>query len=144
MNKLKLIGLSLFAVVLIACKTPQLEQGGAYSTSTNSTGVVSAPDPAFYSADALAGVLIASIDHVFKVEADNQEFFKSISPEFKKTLDEIRPQAWSALVIWAQARQAYMLHPTPAGLDSYNQILGKLRQISDVLATIPRPKTHAQ
>lgn len=139
--KIKVIITLLSAIVLVACRST-LEPGGAYApgqyvTVTNESGVVTthfiataAPNKAFFVADASYDLAYSVIDAAFKFERDNRDLLWKVSPEIKNKLDEIRPKAWDLHVKWAKAREAYMAHPTPAGLTVIQRLLSELQSIS--------------
>lgn len=123
-----LIGLS-------ACKAT-LEPGGAYSpVDTNGVATVQ-PDYAFYVADAAFNIAAGTVDAAFKFESDNRPFLWRASPQIKRELDKVRPQATAAMLQWAKARQAYMLNPVPANLSTLNTVLAKMQQISGAVSAV--------
>lgn len=125
-----LLACVLCAGLLTACKTGQLEPGGAYAP-TNSVGqAVIAPDPAFFRVDAAFDIAFSTTDAIFKFEQDNRLLLWQLSPEIKKGLDSIRPDAAQAVRMYGIARKAYKANPTPAGLTEMETWLAKAQQLS--------------
>lgn len=115
----------------LGCKA-HLESGGAYSpvTTNATTGVVSnSPDLPFYTADSAFWLAYTSLDTIFSIERNNREALFKISPEIKHSLDAIRPTALEVSQGYLRARQAYIAHPSPAGLTGVNLLLSKLQQL---------------
>jgi hypothetical protein len=119
-----ILGASLLCYV--GCKT-KLEPGGAYAPTNGPVAV--APDMGLYMADAAFDVAYRATDLVFKNEYDNRDFYWKVSPQIKKTLDAIRPNAVRARNEYAMARSAYMAGPSAAGLASMQAALTKMQQI---------------
>lgn len=114
-----------------------LEPGGAYAPATfatnQTTGVIttnriSQADMAFYTIDAAFRMAYSATKAVFDWEMDNEAFLWGVSPQIKKTLDGIRPQATDAVLRFGIAREAYKANPTPAGLDTMQTLLAKMQQ----------------
>lgn len=137
------------AIALVACRSV-LERGGAYApgtfvVATNDSGVVvtnfiaiSAPNRAFYIADASYDLAYSAVDAAFEFERKNRDMLWRLSPSIKKTLDDLRPKAWDVNVKWAKARQAYLMNPTPDGLTDLQRTLAELQNISNAArATLP-------
>lgn len=104
----------------------RLEPGGAYAgNGTNST-----PDIAFFTVDSAYDLARSAIDLAFKTEYQNRALFWQLSPNIKKTLDGIRPQALDAEVEYLKARATYVSNPTPPGLTTLQQVLAKLQALA--------------
>lgn len=140
-----IVSLSLTLPLGLGCKKT-LEPGGAYSpVQTNATtgAVTAAPDIGFFTADSAFWAAFTTIDTVFTLERDNRALFESISPEIKHSLDKIRPTAVDVRNGYLKARQAYMAHPTPEGLQGIEEILAKLQQLAvAVSAALPQSSTN--
>lgn len=134
--------LGLAAGLLLGCKHT-LQPGGAYApvtVTTNTSGVVvtntALADLTFYEVDAAFSMAYAALDGVFTWERDNRVAVWAISPQIKKTLDSIRPQAAEAVKQFAVARAAYKANPTPAGLATLQTILAKAQQLQSAAAAV--------
>lgn len=114
------------------CKST-LETGGAYAPAGQ------APDRAFFVADASYDLAYGAMDGAFKFEKQNRQLLWQISPEIKHSLDKVRPQALLVAREYSNARQAYLLNPTPEGLTKVQTVLSRLQQIS-AAATAALPK----
>lgn len=124
------------------CKSNKLEEGGAYApglflVSTNASGAVVtnfsaayAPDLAFYVADGAFSVAYATADTVFTFERNNRDMLWRLSPDIKKVLDGIRPQAVEVRNKYIAARTAYLQTPTPAGLSAMNEALSRMNNLA--------------
>ncbi len=128
------MSLVLFVLCLLSACATKLAPGGAYAPTTTNTvdGVqvvtpTSAPDTALFAIDTTFDFLYGTVQNVFKLERDNRELFKSISPKIKATLDDLRPPTKQAIVEFAKARQAYINNPTPVNLSLLDTILSKLK-----------------
>jgi len=122
-----------------ACKTQKLETGGAYAPIAADGTQVIAPDLGLYAADSAFKLAHTAVNIAFEFERDNRAFLKTISPEIKKSLDDLRPQAVACWVAYAKARTAYLQYPTPAGLDRLASITGKMTQLLNAAnAVIPK------
>lgn len=125
--------------VFIGCKTPTLEPGGAYAPVDTNGVPTLLPDVGFYTTDAAYRVVHSAGMMIFDYEKENRATLWKLSPNIKKELDKIRPEFWQWNGFYLRARNGYMLHPTPAGLDAMNTALAKLRQVSDASqAVIPQ------
>jgi hypothetical protein len=131
------------AAASIGCKNPQLETGGAYApgqivVENGTTNVVAtfAPDRAFYIVDASFELAYSAVDAVFVFERQNRQALWNLSPEIKRTLDKIRPEAAEVVRKYTQARAAYVANPTPAGLSSLETILGQLQSLSSAATAV--------
>jgi hypothetical protein len=141
-NKMKakitsIIGLLALLAAFTGCKTPKLENGGAYAPgATNSAGVFvpsSAPDLALFIADSAYKLSYDAVDAVFAFERDNRAKLQSVSPSIKTALDSIRPQALDIDRRWALARAAYKVSPTPANLTVVQEILAEIQRLVPVV-----------
>jgi hypothetical protein len=114
-----------------ACKST-LAPNGAYVVNGQ-------PDMAFFAADGAYQVAYNTVDAVFTFEQKNRAYLWSISPQIKKTLDSIRPQAVKANQEYLIARTTYMSNPTPAGLTGVQQVLAKMQQlVATAISVIPK------
>lgn len=118
-----------FFAGLTGCNST-LEKDGAYATA----GAL--PDKAFYVADAAFGLTYSAIDAAFTFEKNNRVALFRLSPEIKHGLDKIRPTAKLIVIDYANAREAYLKSPTPAGLSLLNTILAKAQQLSNAAQTL--------
>lgn len=125
-------------VALVACKAT-LAPGGAYApTDTNGVAIFQ-PDMAFYTIDAAYDLAYSGVDAALKFERDNRLTLWKVSPQIKHTLDEIRPQAWSANVQYLKVRTGYIANPVPSGLNDLQSILAKMQQITSAAqAALPK------
>lgn len=128
----------LLAVAGLSCKHASLAPGGAYSGVSG--GVTNAaPDFTFYAVDAAYDLAYSAIDAAFKFERDNRIMLWKVSPDIKRVLDRIRPQAVAINVKYLAARNVYIANPTPANLTPLQTFLSQLQQISTA-ATAALPK----
>lgn len=116
-----------------ANRQARLETGGAYAIE----GVEA--DLTFYQIDAAYRVAEGTIDAAFKFESDNREMLWAISPEIKKTLDSIRPEAVAAKQRYLNSRATYKAMPVPANLPTLQAALIKMQQL-EATASIALPK----
>jgi hypothetical protein len=124
---LSLVGV---AIALSACKTPQLEPGGVYTTvTTNGVTVAVSGDVALFTVDTAFGFAYDALDAAFLFEKQNRDVLFKLSPKIKATLDNIRPDAVKARNDFFTIRAAYIAHPTPAGLTGLEAALGKMQQL---------------
>ena len=146
MRKLRLlIPLVITCACLLGCAS-RLESGGAYAPTTTvvengQTNIVAtaAPDKAFFVADAAFDLSYSAVDAAFNFEKNNRLLLWRLSPEIKRELDKIRPQAFNAVQIYGQARDAYLANPTPAGLNTLQTALGRMQQLSGAAqAVLPK------
>ncbi len=123
---------ALFAVTafLIGCSSTKLEPGGAYAPVDVAGAYAIQPDLQFYQVDAAYKVAYTTVDTLFQFEKANREMLWRLSPNIKKTLDQIRPDAWKANVAYHEARKVYMANPVPTNLTQLQGILQKMQQIS--------------
>lgn len=126
---------------LVGCKTPNLEQGGAYNPApvTNViTGSVSdAPaDVLLFSADASWKLAYTTLDTAFKIEADNNALLLQKAPDVVKTTNKIRAQAVIVAEQWASARKAYLAAPSPQGKSRIDDILAQIQQLSSTATQV--------
>lgn len=144
-SKLPLVCLVGTLFLLTACKTPQLETGGAYNpATTNATGVVtSQPDMVYFMADAAFDTAYSTLDGAFKFERDNRALLWKLSPDIKHTLDRIRPTALEIATKYAAAREAYIANPTPGGLTTLQLWLSRIQKVSAMAQTLIAEKTQA-
>ena len=140
------------AVILtagIGCKSSRLESGGAYApTVTNAvTGEVTAtqaPDIAFYNVDSAYLLAYSTANAAFDFERNNRAMLWKISPQIKRTLDTIRPQAVAANMRYLAARASYLANPVPAGLTQLQTILAEIGSIASAAqVAIALPATPA-
>lgn len=117
------------ALALSGCKA-SLQSGGAYAPAGQ------APDLAFYVADAAYQVAYQTVDAAFTFEHNNRAFLWGVSPNIKKTLDGIRPDAVKANGDYLHARAVYLANPTPAGLSGVQAILVKIQQLATTAASV--------
>jgi hypothetical protein len=140
MKKTLLSFLSIVSLtIMLGCGAGSLQQGGAYSpVDTNGVALVQ-PDLQFYQADAAFDLAYATIDAAFKFEFDNRALLWKTSPQIKRALDGVRPQATAAFIEWGKARQVYLLNPVPANLTVLQQILAKVQQLTlTAQSTLPK------
>ena len=117
--------LALMLLALVAgCGTPRLETGGAYAPPSV------AADYGFFAVDSAYRIAHGTVDAAFEFERDNRAALWTVSPEIKRALDKIRPQAWDANLLYHRARMAYLTNPVPANLDLMRQVLAKMQQLS--------------
>lgn len=123
--------LALSCIALITgCHKTTLQPGGAYAP-TNSLGqATSAPDIAFYTADAAYEVAHLAVRAVLQFELNNRQYLWGLSPKIKQTLDGVRPDIIAAEREYDVARQAYLANPTPAGLTTLQTVLAKTQQLA--------------
>lgn len=114
--------------VLTACKTPQLEPGGAYAP-TNAVGQVTSNDLGLALADASYKFAYEGTLSVFRFERENRLDIWKLAPGVKRELDKLRPKMWDIDRRWALARQAYKANPTPAGLSTLQTILAEIQRL---------------
>lgn len=120
---------TLFAILAIAialqgCGTPKLAAGGVYAPA----GQVA--DLQLYQADVAYSLAFGTLDSAFRFERENRTTLWKLSPQIKKSLDAIRPDAWQANQHWAVARQAYITSPVPANLTAIQVIVAKVQQLA--------------
>src|SRR5690349_4555794 len=108
----------------ICCTKSTLQPGGAYNpVSTNSAGVTTpAPDMGLFVADSAYQVAWNTLDAAFTTERNNRQMLWTISPQIKKTLDGIRPQASQFNDDYLRARAAYIANPVPTNLNGVNAV----------------------
>ncbi len=130
---------TLIALSLVGCASNKLEPGGAYAPVDSAGVATTAPDIALFTVDSAYRIAYNTVDSIFTIEKDNRDLLWKISPEIKHTLDKIRPQAWDANVKFHTARSAYLAHPTPANLDTLNQVLATMQQlVATASAVLPK------
>lgn len=137
MKKVKwMMAIALVAMIgLVGCKT-KLEPGGAYAP-TNELGQVQENLP-FEITDLAWKMTYDVADSVFSFERRNRVTLWNISPDIKHTLDKLRPKFWSIVQAWARARKAYEEYPSPAGLDTANNVVTELQRLLPAIqAAIP-------
>lgn len=128
-------------VGITACKTPTLQSGGAYAPTNSVSGVVAAPDIAFFTVDSGFKLAHQATTFVLEFEMDNRAVLWQMSPKIKQTLDGIRPQINAAILDYAKGREAYKANPTPAGLTTLQTILAKMQQLAATAqASVPQTK----
>lgn len=147
MKKLFLILPLVLLPLLLGCKAT-LQPGGSYAPlDTNGVAVVQ-PDLQFYQVDAAYDLAYSAIDAAFKFERDNRNYLWQISPQIKKTLDSIRPQAVTANLEYLTGRAKYMSNAPSVGLTELQSILAKIQQLATAAtAALPGtpqviPQTH--
>jgi hypothetical protein len=118
------------------CSSTKLEPGGAYAPVDISGNAIVKPDPAFYIVDAAYAVAYATVDGVFKFEADNRLFLWQVSPDFKHALDKLRPEALKVRDDYARCRLAYKANPVPANLTQLQAALAKVQQVTATAAAL--------
>jgi len=146
MRTIKTLAAVLAVAFIIACSgcKATLQGGGAYApVSTNElTGeivIVHIPDLAFYNTDAAYDLAYSSIDAAFKFERDNRLLLWRLSPQIKRTLDQIRPQAVLVNAEYLRVRQVYLSNPVPGGLTQLQAVLAKINQIAaTAVAALPK------
>lgn len=132
------------------CHKSTLEGGGAYSPGvtasvTNADNTVTSiftpsqrPDKELFLTDSAFGIAYSAIDTIFTLEKQNRGWLWNVSPEIKKTLDQVRPQAADAVRKYTQARKLYIANPTAAGLTNLQTILAEAQRLAtSVQAVIP-------
>jgi hypothetical protein len=93
----------------------------------------------FYVVDGAFNLAYATVDAAFKFEYDNRLRLWALSPDIKKTLDTIRPEAAKVVLTYATARTAYLKNPTVAGLSDLQLALTTVQRLATTaLATIPK------
>jgi hypothetical protein len=121
-----------FSLAFVGCKAT-LEPGGPYAPTGQQA------DMPFYVVDGAFNLAYTTVDATFKWEKDNRAALWKLSPDIKKTLDTIRPEASKVVKQYATARSAYLKNPTPEGLSDLQFALATIRKVADVaLATIPK------
>lgn len=125
---------AMLSLTFTACKTPKLEAGGAYAQSvTNTVGtnlvITATSDLTLYSADAAFELAYKTLDAVFLIERNNRQYLWNLSPNIKHTMDSIRVTAQQVVNEYADARTAYLAHPTPLGLTGVQAVLAKIQQL---------------
>lgn len=136
---LTIIGAAMLLLPFTGCQSAKLESGGAYAPANQEGQPTQAPDLAFFTIDAAFKIAYSAVDAAFQFEHDNRLQLWRLSPEIKKTLDDIRPKADEAVRRFALARAAYIANPTPTGLDLLQTILQKTQALSEsVLAVLPK------
>lgn len=135
-------------ITLVACHTPQLAPGGAYSgstlatnattgsVSTNTTGVA---DPALFVADSAYKLAYDAIDGVLLFELNNRALLKTSFPGIKPALDNIRPTLVDIDRRWSAARKVYKSLPTPANLSTLQGILAEIQDIVPIAQAAMAP-----
>lgn len=124
----------------VGCSSARLESGGAYAPIDSTTGApTQAADMPLYQIDVAYGLAYSAIDFAFRFEHDNRAMLWKISPQIKRTLDVIRPQAAAANLLFAKARAEYLANPIPANLTFIQEALARVQQIS-AAATAVLPK----
>lgn len=145
-----MVALCLFVPVFSGCNG-KLANGGAYAPGTTelstnaATGVIAtnfipsqAPDYPFAQTEIAFDFAYSTINAVFDFEENNRAMLWSISPQIKKTLDSIRPQAVQARNDYIKARIAYMANPEPVNLSTLQDVLTRVKDIATaVQAAIP-------
>lgn len=138
MKRLLTASISFFAVcvvasfILVGCKTPSLEPGGAYAP-TNVVGQVVSNDIGLALVDASYKFAYESIQTVFKFERDNRPAIWAVSHNVKKGLDDARPRVVEWDKRWATARFEYRQNPTPAGLNKLQTILAEMNRLLPIV-----------
>jgi len=125
-------------VALCGCRTPSLEQGGAYNVSvTNAvTGnVISSPDYPFFVVDSSFNLAYQTVDGIFTYEQDNRATLFAINPEIKHTLDKARPIAVDVVRRYTAARADYIASHTPYELKTLQGILSELNTLAVTVQT---------
>lgn len=112
------------ALLFAGCGTTRLESGGAYAP------VGQVPDMQFYVVDVAYDLAYSTIDAAFKFERDNRQMLWMTSPNIKRTLDQIRPQAVEANARYLAARAVYMNHPVPSNLSTLETILAEVQRLT--------------
>jgi len=137
--------LGMLAIGFTGCKQSQLEQGGAYSPGitsyvTNADSTVStnftataAPDLAFYAVDSSFDLAYTTADAAFSIERKNRAFLWKISPQIKKTCDQLRPQFWSYVGKYTAARDVYKSNPSPPNLTTLQTLYNQVKATADAV-----------
>jgi hypothetical protein len=112
------------------CSTDRLEVGGSYAQPGQ------APDLILFQTDSSFDLAFTATQALFKFERDNREMFWKISPDIKHSLDKARPVAFECGKEYQRARAAYLLNPSPEGLDTMKTVLSKMSQIYAAAATV--------
>ena len=129
------------ALLLIGCGTTKLEPGGAYAPIGTNGVATLAPDYEFFVIDSAYGIAHSAMNWVFDYERNNEAALFKVAPNVKHALDKMRPKAVAANAEYHRARDAYLEHPTPAGLDTLRTVSGKFQQLSALVqAIIPNAK----
>ena len=108
----------------------RLEVGGAYAV------VGTEPDILFLLADASFKAAEQSLTTVLEFERANRELLWAASPEIKRALDKIRPDALKAKNGYLDAREAYKLNPTPDNLTALQGFLSDVERWSQAVNVI--------
>lgn len=123
------------------CKTPKLEDGGAYA-QTNAVGEVTYRDSTLFVADSAYKFAYDSIQAVMRFERDNRVELWKVSPQIKKGLDVARPKVVDIEKRWAVARRSYRMNPTPEGLTNIQAILAEMQRILPIVQAQLANKTN--
>lgn len=115
------------------CQTGKLEPGGPYAPTNQMA------DLGLFRADSAYLLAYNALDTVFKIEQDNRKFLWGLSPDIKKTLDSIRPQAVLVRNEYAAAREAYLKAPTAEGLTTLQSVLGRIQQLVNAAEAVIQP-----
>ena len=112
------------------CKTARLEVGGPYAPTN------SAPDVALFQVDSAYLLAYNTLDTAFTIERDNRLMLWDLSPDIKKTLDKIRPEAVRVRNDFHTARAAYIKAPTSAGMTVLEQILASVQKLASAAQAV--------
>lgn len=119
------------------CKNPRLEVGGPYSPTN------SAPDVALYQVDSAYLLAYNVLDTAFTIERNNRQLLWDLSPDIKKTLDTIRPEAVRVRNDFHTARTAYVKSPSTAGMTILEQILASVQKLASAAQAVIATKQSA-
>ena len=101
-----------------------------------------APDMGFYLCDSAFSLAYDTLETGFKYERDNRAALWKLSPNIKHTLDQIRPEAAQAVLMYSAARNVYKKNPTPTGLSLLQTILAKVQVLSSSVAAAVTTTNH--
>jgi hypothetical protein len=121
--------------------TPSLVPGGDYNPAfTNAAGAVtSAPDYALFASDKAFELAYVMLDSAFKMERENRVALWNLSPQIKKSMDELRVKAVRIKQEWATARKAYLSSPAPESLSTLQGVLAEIQRLSAAASTVITP-----
>lgn len=123
----KYLSLIIIAAALVGfgfgCSTERLEIGGSYAQPGQT------PDLILFQTDSAFDLAFTATQATFKFERDNREMLWKVSPDIKHSLDAARPTAFQCGQEYQRARAAYLLSPTPEGMDTLKTVLSKMSSI---------------
>lgn len=127
--------LLLFVILVVgaACKST-LQEGGAYNPAPETVQ----PEKALYAADASYKFAWVTINTAFDFERENRATLWKISPDIKKSLDKLRPEAQRANTRYLQARAVYLTNSVSVNLSDLESALSGIQRVAtSVQAVIP-------